>query len=201
MRHASLLASALVLALSIVSTTFVFLALTSPRWAVQNYYFSGVIGAEGDGSLDVNRLTWAYRSPFYRCGVPEVYKNKTAIVPFCKFYKPYGKDRTSCRTTGEMGLTRFQVIESQGLLGTAQECQQGEIFLVGPQAIHYDGRILNRFTALSPLRWEFTDRGVRLPGLSITAQPAPISHRSDAASQGSIHLGGRAHNPPRAQTR
>jgi hypothetical protein len=129
MRHASLLASALVLALSIVSTTFVFLALTSKRWAVQNYYFSGVIGSEGDGSLDVDPLTWAYRSPFYRCGIPEVYENKsqTPIVPFCKFYKPYGNDATSCRTTGEMGLAKNQVAVSGGLLGTAQECQQGEL--------------------------------------------------------------------------
>jgi hypothetical protein len=125
MRLAPVLASTSVLSLSIISTTFVLLALTSKRWAVQNYFFSSTVGSEGDGSQDVDPLTYAYRSPFYRCGVPEITDDKSHAVPFCQFYKPYGKDKTSCRSTGEMGVARNQNAIARGLLGSAQECQQG----------------------------------------------------------------------------
>lgn len=152
MRYTSILASTSVLVLPIVSTTFVLLTLTSKRWAVQNYYFSGVVGGEGDGSLNVEPLTWANRSPFYRCGVPEVYENKTGIVPFCQFYKPYGKN-TSCRTSGEMHLALYQVLDSHGVLGTSQECQQGE---------HHCGSSLhcNTHPYVSSLCRKSTDSGV-----------------------------------------
>ena len=154
MRYTSILASTSVLALSIVSTTFVLLTLTSKRWAVQNYYPSGIYGQEGDGSLNVKRATWAYRSPFYRCGVPEVYENETGIVPFCQFYRPYGTN-TSCRTSGEMHLATKQLLESHGVLGTSQECQQGEHHYVS--CLH-----CNTHSHLSSLCRKSTDSGVSL---------------------------------------
>jgi hypothetical protein len=184
MRYSPFLASASVLVLSVISTTFVLLTLTSKRWAVQNYYFSGVIGGEGDGSMNIDPLTWAYRSPFYRCGVPEIYENKTGIVPFCQFYKPYGRNATSCRTSGEMKLPSNQVLQSQGLLGTAQECQQGE----GNRPTLHG----STDASISSLRRKSPDRGIGLPDFCLALEFDSMPPVSNTASQ---NLYRSIHNP------
>ncbi len=124
MRVASLLASAAVVVLSIVSTTFVFLALTSTEWSTQTYFFA--VNGQSDGSTDVSSVCMAGRSPFYRCGIPSVNENRTCIVPACSFYRASGVNLTSCRSAAELGIGGNDDVGAMGLLGGAQECQQGK---------------------------------------------------------------------------
>ncbi len=122
----SVLASALVLTLTIISTTFKLLALASNEWSYQTYYFNDAsAGLNPVNATEGARVCTGTRSPFYRCDVPFVYPNGTCFMPDCARYKPYGKDQTSCRSAPELGLnwTDFQL--ARGLMGYAQECQQG----------------------------------------------------------------------------
>lgn len=133
MRRTHLLATALLLSLCIVSTVFVLLTTTSPNWARQSYYFAqdGISDGTGLGSP----VCAAARSPFYRCGIPEVYANETCSIPFCQFYKPYGTDATSCRSPNELGIPADDAVGSMGLFGSASECQQG-VFRPCPNGNH-----------------------------------------------------------------
>src|SRR4051812_20891214 len=101
MRRGALLAATIVLSLSVVSTTFVFLALTSPKWSSQSYFYAE--NGQSDGS-DVNVICIASRSPFYRCGIPAVTEDRNCTIPDCTFYKPYGLNQTSCRSAAEYGV-------------------------------------------------------------------------------------------------
>jgi hypothetical protein len=122
-RLAPLIAIATVLTLSIISTTFVLLTLTSPQWSSQSYFFA--LNGQSDGSNHFPTLCTARRSPFYRCGIPEVAVNKTCKINDCSFYKPYGYDKTSCRSGTEYGSPEDDNRGMKGLLGSSQECQQG----------------------------------------------------------------------------
>jgi hypothetical protein len=121
MRRRHLLLTALVLALSIISTVFSILTATSPRWAVQNYYL-GQIPTTAFTSV----LTSANRSPFYRCGIPLVGDDGTYNVPDCTFYPPSGSNRTSCRVDAELGDDYLRTSQLEGTEGSYMECQQGE---------------------------------------------------------------------------
>jgi hypothetical protein len=123
MRRPQIIATAAVLILSIISTTFVLLALTSRKWASQSYFFA--LEGASDGTGQNHTLCKAERSPFYRCGVPAVDPNKKCTVPDCKFYKAYGRDQTSCRSPTEIGISLHDPSRAHGLFGSSQECQQG----------------------------------------------------------------------------
>ena len=106
MRPKIILASLTSLSLSIVSTTFVLLALTSNRWSIQKYYETLVDG--GSPIAWTDPVCVAHRSPFYRCGIPSVSFNATTNVttceiPDCAFYAPSGWNQTSCRLPVETG--------------------------------------------------------------------------------------------------
>ncbi|KIM99943.1 hypothetical protein OIDMADRAFT_30313 [Oidiodendron maius Zn] len=121
MRPKIILASLTSLSLSIVSTTFVILALTSNRWSIQKYYETLVDG--GSPIAWTDPVCVAHRSPFYRCGIPSVSFNATTNVttceiPDCAFYAPSGWNQTSCRLPVETGT------EDNSLNGGAQECQE-----------------------------------------------------------------------------
>jgi hypothetical protein len=124
MRIAALLASATVVVLSIVSTTFVYLSLQSTEWSTQSYYFA--INAQSDGTNDTSAACTAGRSPFYRCGIPTVDVNGTCNIPSCSFYKAYGSNATSCRSAAELGIASNDDVSAGGLLGGDMECQQGK---------------------------------------------------------------------------
>lgn len=113
----------MVLALSIVSTTFTLLALTSRSWSSQAYYYD-------DGTdLGLNESTplCVYeRSPFYRCSFPRVFENRTCSILNCTSYRPYGYNRTSCRSSTEYGVIWDEARDALGLLGRSQECQEGQ---------------------------------------------------------------------------
>ncbi|KAI9857979.1 MAG: hypothetical protein M1813_007949 [Trichoglossum hirsutum] len=116
----------LAVVLSVISTTFVLLALTSKKWAVQRYYHTPTQSA----TSWLDPVCVAHRSPFYRCGIPTVTfdANKnitTCVVPGCQFYKAYGWDKTSCRLPVETGD------EGSELNGGAMECQE----------VHYAGNL------------------------------------------------------------
>jgi hypothetical protein len=155
MRLRSVIAALFTLTLSIVSTIFVLLALTSRRWAVQKYY------ADADNPVNwIDPICLANRSPFLRCGYPNVTaanatSNASCSVPDCDFYKPYGWDQTSCRLAAE--VASVDGASAQDLVGTAQECQQGkrELPLVLPAKL-----LLT--TVLSPLHWKSSDRCIGL---------------------------------------
>ncbi len=129
MRIAAVFASATVVGLSIVSTTFVYLTLKSTEWSTQSYYFA--LNAQSDGVNDTTPACTAGRSPFYRCGIPTVDINGTCNIPSCSFYKVYGTNATSCRSAAELGIANNDDVSAEGLLGGAMECQQGEKFFVG----------------------------------------------------------------------
>ncbi|KAH8882536.1 hypothetical protein GQ53DRAFT_753585 [Thozetella sp. PMI_491] len=129
MRVGSILASGLVLALSIVSTTFVFLTLKSTKWSTESYYFA--LNGISNGTDEVNPVCMAGRSPFYRCGLPVVDSNGHCSIPNCAFYAPYGANATSCRSSAELGVAKDDNLAALGLLGTEQECQQ----------VHYAGNL------------------------------------------------------------
>ena len=124
-RYLVALASWGTLSLSIISTTFVFLALSSNKWSIQKYHDASIGGGSPTTWTDPP-LCAANRSPFYRCGIPVVtfdaVKNITTCqIPDCAFYKPYGWNQTSCRLPVETGS------EDDPLNGTEQECQEGKI--------------------------------------------------------------------------
>ncbi|KAF8851877.1 hypothetical protein BDZ45DRAFT_678782 [Acephala macrosclerotiorum] len=122
MRRRAVLSSLFIFALSIVSTTFVLLALTSPRWAVQKYYLN-TDGSAALGADWISPICVAHKSPFYRCEPPII--NTTAsppicTVPNCQFYAPYGRNRTSCRLAAETNDTDPNSVTNAG----EQECQE-----------------------------------------------------------------------------
>lgn len=121
MRLAALTASLATFALSITSTTFVLLALTSKNWSIQKYYDAAIGGGSPTTWTDPP-LCSASRSPFYRCGIPSVTVDNTTtcIVPDCAFFKSYGWNATSCRSPLETGSDDFF------LNSGAQECQEGK---------------------------------------------------------------------------
>ncbi|KAJ9607110.1 hypothetical protein H2200_008182 [Cladophialophora chaetospira] len=127
MRPRSLLVLGTTLALSIVSTTFVLLALTSKRWSAQKYYYPS-----GDGFDWKSPLCTAHRSPFYRCDPPALNYSanidKASCNLTCNFYKPYGRNATSCRLLNETG--DYPAWGSTVTAG-AQECQD----------VHYSGNL------------------------------------------------------------
>lgn len=129
MRAAPVIACLLVLALSIVSTTFSLLSLKSKEWASQAYYFYGnsnpTLSPDGTGQNSSTRVCVGQRSPFYRCGLPRVYQNQTCEIPDCTWYSPKGYNQTSCRTATEFGEAYGNDYYAAGLLGTEAECQQG----------------------------------------------------------------------------
>lgn len=145
MRPKIILASLTSLSLSIVSTTFVLLALTSNRWSIQKYYETLVDG--GSPIAWTDPVCVAHRSPFYRCGIPSVSFNATTNVttceiPDCAFYAPSGWNQTSCRLPVETGT------EDNSLNGGAQECQEGTSFLSWEEevvlikiVVHYAGHL------------------------------------------------------------
>jgi hypothetical protein len=124
MRVKTLVAAFLVLALSIISTTFTFLALRNKSWSTQAYYFDRD-GTEL-GTTQITPVCVLERSPLYRCGLPHVYANGTCVISDCAFYKPYGQNRTSCRSSAEYGRPWSENVLAQGLLGMSLECQEGE---------------------------------------------------------------------------
>ena len=124
MRGITIFVSFLTLSLSITSTTFNLLALTSPRWSRQTYYDTAIGG--GSPTTWDTPLCFANRSPFYRCSVPsvvsgfEMENGTTTCEVECAFYKPYGWNATSCRSPFETGADDFP------LNGGVMECQEGE---------------------------------------------------------------------------
>lgn len=130
MRRLSILPLALLFILTLLSTTFTFLAVRSPKWATQSYYGSPASTTQGDGTTNTaaNVICVSARSPFYRCGIPEVGDDgKKCVIPAesCQWYKPYGKNATSCRSPGEFGKARNQNALAHELLGGSAECQAG----------------------------------------------------------------------------
>ncbi|KAG4435924.1 hypothetical protein IFR05_008581 [Cadophora sp. M221] len=129
MRRKAAATSLLIFALSIISTTFVLLALTSKRWSVQKYY----LNKEGDlgfGAGWVTPICHANKSPFYRCEPPVLtISNDVAQcnVPNCQFYKPYGRNKTSCRLAVETKDAEPNSVTNAG----EQECQD----------VHYTGNL------------------------------------------------------------
>ena len=122
----SVIASTLVLALSIISTTFTLLALTSKEWSYQTYYFNDAsAGLNPVNGTEGAPVCTGTRSPFYRCDVPFVYPNGTCFINDCATHKAYGNNRTSCRSAPELGLNWTDYQLAKGLMGYAQECQQG----------------------------------------------------------------------------
>jgi hypothetical protein len=124
MRFKTIVASLAILSLSIISTTFVLLALTSKEWSVQKYYDAAIGG--GSPTSWSTPLCVAHRSPFYRCGIPSVDFDPVAnvticVVPDCEFYKPNGWNQTSCGSPLETGT------DDNALNGDARECQQGKM--------------------------------------------------------------------------
>lgn len=116
-------AAVLVLALSIISTTFTLLAATSKSWATQVYYSD-----KNQTELGLTETTPACildRSPFYRCGPVKVNISGHCEISDCAFYKPYGRNQTSCRSATEYNTTWLDDASAQGLLGMSQECQEG----------------------------------------------------------------------------
>ncbi|KAH8901388.1 hypothetical protein GQ53DRAFT_835205 [Thozetella sp. PMI_491] len=105
MRYITIVSSFAALVLSIVSTTFVLLATTSPEWSTQSYYQASNGAASGNGQFDITPVCTASRSPFYKCGIPIVYENGTCHIPSCQFYPPYGYNATSCRSPAEFNGT------------------------------------------------------------------------------------------------
>lgn len=124
MRTKPIAAALLVLALSIISTTFVLLALTSKQWARQDVLSTNTSEL---GIQDVVVCT-ALRSPFYRCGYPKVDENATCAIPDCHFYKPYGNNQTSCRSQTQFGNRSDDIVGAGGVLAGSQECQNGRIW-------------------------------------------------------------------------
>lgn len=120
MRRRLFLSTALVLAMTIISTVFSILTAASPRWTVQNYYLGQV-----DPTQLTTILTSAHRSPFYRCGIPLVADDGTYSVPNCTFYPPKGFGRTSCRVPAEVGADGLRASVLEGTQGSYMECQQG----------------------------------------------------------------------------
>lgn len=123
MRTRVVLASLLVLALSIISATFTLLATTSKSWGTQAYYYDN--GTEL-GLTEITPACTLERSPFYRCGLPRVDINGTCNITDCAYYKPYGTNRTSCRSAHEFGRIWSENSLAMGLLGMSQECQEGK---------------------------------------------------------------------------
>jgi len=146
MRLKPVLTSFVIFSLSIISTTFVLLTLTSSRWSVQKYYVS----LTGDPSLGqdwVKPICYATRSPFYRCDLPNI--NETAspmtCALNCQFYAPYGYDKTSCRLAVETNGTDVNGATTAGEL----ECQQGKLGMMSlfRRGIQTDARI-SQYTTL-----------------------------------------------------
>ncbi|PVH83678.1 hypothetical protein DL98DRAFT_652158 [Cadophora sp. DSE1049] len=129
MRRKAAVTSLLIFALSIISTTFVLLALTSKRWSVQKYY----LNKEGDlgfGAGWADPICHANKSPFYRCEPPVLtILNDVAScnVPNCQFYQPYGRNKTSCRLAAETKDAEPNSVTNAG----EQECQD----------VHYTGNL------------------------------------------------------------
>ncbi|CZR52729.1 uncharacterized protein PAC_02606 [Phialocephala subalpina] len=122
MRRRAILSSLFIFALSIVSTTFVLLALTSPRWAVQKYYLN-LDGSSSLGTDWIHPICIAHKSPFYRCEPPVINTTTSppvCTVPNCQFYAPYGRNRTSCRLAAETNDTDPNSVTNAG----EQECQE-----------------------------------------------------------------------------
>ncbi|KAH7407446.1 hypothetical protein BKA64DRAFT_640378 [Cadophora sp. MPI-SDFR-AT-0126] len=129
MRRKAAVTSLLIFALSIISTTFVLLALTSKQWSVQKYYLNKE-GDPGFGAGWVDSICHANKSPFYRCEPPvlTILNNVASCnVPNCKFYKPYGRNRTSCRLAAETKDAEPNSVTNAG----EQECQD----------VHYTGNL------------------------------------------------------------
>jgi hypothetical protein len=124
MRFKNISASLLALSLGIVSTTFVFISITSKEWSVQKYYSSN--GGRGSTTTWTDPVCVAHRSPFYRCmnwpiiSYDAVANTTSCSIADCSFYKPYGFDQTSCRSAVEVGD------ENGVTVGGFQECQQGK---------------------------------------------------------------------------
>ncbi|KAK0100919.1 hypothetical protein ONS95_007361 [Cadophora gregata] len=129
MRRSAAATSLLIFALSIISTTYVLLSLTSKRWSIQKYY----LNKEGDlgfGAGWVDPICNASKSPFYRCEPPVLtIKNNIAScnVPNCHFYRPYGRNKTSCRVAVETKDAEPNSVTNAG----EQECQD----------VHYTGNL------------------------------------------------------------
>lgn len=128
MRVKVILATTLVYALSIISTTFTLLTLTSKNWSEQSLYVAGYQNGSSnlppDGTKEFSPVCVVPRSPFYRCNLPHVYWNSTCELD-CQWYQPYGWNKTSCRSAAEFGAS-YQNVTYEVLLGHAQECQEGE---------------------------------------------------------------------------
>ncbi|KAL5326212.1 hypothetical protein ACEPPN_007350 [Leptodophora sp. 'Broadleaf-Isolate-01'] len=129
MRRRALATSIFIFALSIISTTFVLLALTSKRWSVQKYYINDV-NSPGLGATWTTPICVANKSPFYRCDAPVINTTahpNTCVVPNCQFYRPYGRNKTSCR----LAVETVGMDPDNGLIAGAQECQD----------VHYTGNL------------------------------------------------------------
>lgn len=127
-RRAAGITSVFILSLSIVSTTFVLLALTSKQWSIQKYYLNQE-GEAGNGVDWITPICVANKSPFYRCDIPyldDTTNPPTCVVPNCQFYEPYGWNATSCRLASE---TRNAANSASN--GGEQECQE----------VHYTGNL------------------------------------------------------------
>ncbi|CZR68332.1 uncharacterized protein PAC_18231 [Phialocephala subalpina] len=119
MRKRATFTTLFILVLSIVSTTFVFLALTSKEWAIQKYYLNSE-GEIGNGANWTKPSCHANRSPFYRCEVPDLNTDtNTCPDPSCKWYRAYGKGATSCILASES----HNQPDSPNV-GGEQECQE-----------------------------------------------------------------------------
>lgn len=175
MRLSQMIVTAAVLSLSIISTTFVLLTLTSPKWSSQSYFYAEEGATDGTGQTQA--LCKAARSPFYRCGVPAVNPEKNCTIPDCKFYKPYGNDRTSCRSPTEMGISLHDPSGARGLFGSSQECQQ----------VHYAGNLqiaaslfitLGLILSLALALFPFLNRSPSSPTEPKDPAPEPSTPRS-----------------------
>lgn len=129
MRPRVVLTALLVLTLSILSAVFAILAATSKSWATQAYYFDD---GGADFGLNETRPTCIYeRSPFYRCNLPTINESGVCTITDCAFYKAYGQNQTSCRSSTEYGRPWAENFFAQGLLGGRQECQQSKSLKFG----------------------------------------------------------------------
>jgi hypothetical protein len=126
MRRRAVVTSVLIFSLSVVSTTFVLLALTSKRWVLQRYY-PQVTGSPALGADWIKPICFANRSPFYRCGLPIVNDTAnpwTCVVQDCQFYAPFGYNKTSCR----LGVETNGSDTLSDITAGELECQQGKMF-------------------------------------------------------------------------
>ncbi|KAH8654010.1 hypothetical protein BGZ60DRAFT_419140 [Tricladium varicosporioides] len=193
MRRRVLLSSLFIFTPSIISTVFVLLALTSPRWAVQKYYLN-LDGQSSLGAEWVTPICIAHKSPFYRCESPVINTtdptHPVCTVPNCQFYKPYGRNQTSCRLAVETNDTDPNSVTNAG----EQECQ--EVHWTGNLQIAASVFITLGLILLLPLT--VANAMLALGSSSSSSSPEPRTEAEATATSTTIkenHMNSNHHHP------